>query len=293
MPLGYPNPYGPNTYTPPKPSWATGKTAWDPKGLFGSNPTPGMTQDAAPTYNYSMRANPTASYTADPISQNTQVATAMPNAWAQSPNYIDKGPQNTNVSTPMPGMDSASTGSNGFNTQYATLDNIKPYMTPYLDQIIKNGTNAIEHSAAGRGLFGSSGNVNDIGDWAANQTYRAQNDAFDRFAADRGYMTDNYWKNTQNSQDQYWKNYGANWDQYKYGNADYLQRMMDAYNQNQGVVNAEQAGANKQGDIYSLLGNALAGIYGDQGNAAAAGGIAGSQAQRGMLGNLLGLLAFL
>lgn len=109
--------------------------------------------------------------------------------------------QNQNVSTPPPyaGGAQMSSGSSqgqpaGFNTQYATWDNIQPYMNPYLDNIIAKGNNAIQGSAANRGLLGSSGTFNNIGDWTAGATQKAYQDATTNFNNDRDYMTGNYWK---------------------------------------------------------------------------------------------------
>lgn len=206
----------------------------------------------------------------------------------------------------------------GMMGQQATMDNIKPYLNPYLDQIIANGTNAISHSGAGKGLFGSTGNMNDIGTWATNASSQAYNDAASRFAqdrgfmadqawnqygagvnagqdalnraaGDRGYMTDQYWNNRNADTADYWKTYDANWDQYKYGDAQYQGLLGDYYNQNKDITGMEQGGANSTGALYAALGNALAGLYGDSGNAAAAGGIAGSNANRGLIGNILGM----
>lgn len=236
----------------------------------------------------------------------------------------------------------------GISGQNGTLANIQPYLNPYLDQIIQQGTNAISHSGAAKGLFGSTGNINDIGTFATNAASQAYGDAFNRFntdrgyqagqewnrygagvdagnqaygryaddrnfqnsnawrgydagtaagadalnrqAADRGYMTDQYWKGRDADTSDYWNTYNANWNQFKYGDAAYNGLLSDYYGANKDITGAQQGAADTTGGLYAALGNALAGIYGDSGNAAAAGGVAGSNANRGFIGSLLGLL---
>ncbi len=209
--------------------------------------------------------------------------------------------------------------SNAMTGQQATMDNIKPYLNPFLDQILANGTNQIAHSGAGQGLFGSTGNINQIGSWAANASSQAYGDAMNAFNQDRGYfndqdwqrygagvqagnqaqqnfnqdrgfMADQYWQGRNADTQDYWNTYNANWDQYKYGDAQYQGQLSDYYNQNKDITGAEQGAADNTGALYSELAKALSGLYGDSGNAAAAGGIAGSNANRGMIGNILGLI---
>lgn len=310
MPLNYVQPWKPPTNTAATQpisnrQWSTGQTAWDPKGMFGSNQQTGMVQNQQPNYKITMGAQPQAQFTADPTPQaqapqDTQVATATP--YSGGFTYQDKTPQNVDVSTPtptglvnnpapyQPGPGVQGPQGNGLNTQYATLENIQPYMNPYLDQIINRGNNAIQQSAAARGGLQSSGTINDIGDWTSQATANEYNNATNRFNSDRGYMTDNYWKDRTANTSDYWDTYNANWDQYKYGNADYQGRLNDYYNANQGIVNQGINGANNTGSIYANLAQALAGLYGDQGNATAGGIMGSSAASRGMIGNILGMI---
>lgn len=244
---------------------------------YGNKPlVAGMTQDPQPNYQISYNNDlPKTGMTYEPAPQDKisyvgkPLVTGMTQEPLPGPQDIQYTPQNlvTGMTQDPPvGGSNAPGPDNGFKTQYATMENIQPYMNPYLDQIIKNGTNAIEHSAAGQGLFGSTGNVNDIGTWAADKTYQAQNDAFGKFAQDRGYMTDQYWNTLQNDQDQSWKNYDANWNQYKYGNDDYLSRMMNSYNRAQDQVKAGQNATNTYSDSSNALAQAIAMMFGGMGN---------------------------
>ncbi len=285
--------YGSNT------NWATGQTAWNPQGLFGApTPKPGMTSTQAPTWNMKMD-NPTGStpgMMADPI-QNTDVATAMPFG---PMTFQDKAPQNQNVATPTPqaqgllgnmpqAQPQQSQNPAAFNTQYATLENLQPYMNPFLDQIIAKGNKAIESSAAARGGLLSSRTGAEMGDWTTNAQIGAYGQAQNAFNADRGYMTDNYWKGQANDFNNYWANENHGWDMYKYGDQDYLSRLLGSYGQNQGLVNAGMTGAGNSGAIQMNLAQALASLYGEQGNVKA-GEIMGSNSQQnGLLGSVLGM----
>ncbi|MDQ3003184.1 MAG: hypothetical protein M3Y08_18225, partial [Fibrobacterota bacterium] len=68
-----------------------------------------------------------------------------------------------------------------FQRQEATAENIQKFANPYLDQIIQKGTNAIQGSAAAKGLLQSSGTINQIGDWASSAAQNNFNDAFGKF----------------------------------------------------------------------------------------------------------------
>jgi hypothetical protein len=80
-------------------------------------------------------------------------------------------------------------------SQPITMDSIAPYMNPFVDSIINSGVNAIAHSGASNGLFGSTGNINDIGTFATNARAQAVNDAVGRMLQDRGYFSDQAWQN--------------------------------------------------------------------------------------------------
>jgi hypothetical protein len=247
---------------------------------------------------------------ATPTSQAPQAgAFNMPyGTWDNAKGYMNP------YATMIPGQGQ----SNPMTGQQATMDNIKPYLNPFLDQILANGTNQILHSGAGQGLFGSTGNINDIGTWGANASSQAYGDAMNAFNQDRGYfndqdwsrygagvnagnqamgqfnndrgfMADQYWNGRNADTQDYWNTYDANWDQYKYGDAQYQGMLGDYYNQNKDITGSQQDASDMIGKLYAALGGDLAGLYGDSGNAAAAGGIAGSNANRGLIGNILGM----
>jgi hypothetical protein len=120
----------------------------------------------------------------------------------------DNASKYMNPNAALPPMPQAQT--NPMMSQNITMDSISPYMNPFMDQIIASGTNAIAHSGAGQGLFGSSGNINDIGTWATNAKAQGINDAVGRMLSDRGYFTDQYWNGRDADTQDYWNKYNAN-----------------------------------------------------------------------------------
>jgi len=124
--------------------------------------------------------------------------------------YMNPAAQNIPGGAPNPMMN-----------QGATMDNIQSYVNPFLDKILANGTNQIEHSGAAKGLFGSTGNINDIGNWATQASSQAYNDAANRFAQDRGYFSD-----------QAWNQYGAG--------VNAQQNAMNAFSQDRNYFNNNQ-----------------------------------------------------
>lgn len=294
--------------------WATGKTAWDPQNIYSApnqistgwgQQVPGQTpiafnpntpstgwatetpaahpvQNGAGPVGYMGGAAP--SFGINPMTGQPMTAPAIDYTkqaieWTQQPPAPTWNPPAT-----QPGL-----APEAFNTQYGTLENLQPYMNPYLDQIIERGNNAIQSSAAARGLLGSSATLNNIGDWTAQAQQRAYSDARDAFNYDRTYMTDVFRDNRNNGQDQSWKinswNYGIFGDE----KTDYDQRMKDWYNQTNGITQTGINATNNTGDLYAALGQALAGLYGEQGNVQAGGIMGGSAANRGLIGNILGM----
>lgn len=296
-------PKQPAQQTPVNRNWATGQTAWDPKGLFGTSQQTGVTQQPAQTWNMTMGAGPTAGMMQDPTPGNTDVASAMPNPWAMSNTFQDKPAQSQDVASAMPDpwtnnqpapqwnepayVQQQDPGA--FNTQYGTFDNLQAYMNPFLDQTIERGNQAIQSSAAARGLLGSSATLNNIGDWTAQAQQRAFTDARDAFNFDRGYMTDNYRDNRNNNQGEYWKTNAWNYGLFGDEKADYDTRMKDWYNQMNGITQTGIGATDKTGALYAALGDALSGLYGEQGNTSASGIMGGSNANRGLIGNILGM----
>lgn len=306
MPFPYTSPFTQIPQTQPQSNrdWASGVTAWDPKNIFNTktNPTPGMTADQPQTWNFQMRAPAAPGMTADPV-QNTNVAETMPNPWAQSPTYQDTGVMSQNVAAAAPNPWTQQTQQapgypmdpgyqpGVFQTQYATLDNLQPYMNPFLDQIIDRGNRAIQSSAAAKGLLGSSATLNNIGDWTAQAQANAYNDARNAFGADRGYMTDQYWNNRnadyQNYRDTNRWNYGLYQDQY----GDWSTRLGQLLSQLNGISQTGINAANNVGTIYGNQGAAIAGLYGDRGNLGATSAMNSGQNNANLISGILSLLS--
>lgn len=177
-----------------------------------------------------------------------------------------------------------------FNTQYGTLGNIQDYMNPYLDQIIERGNKNILASASARGLLGSTGTENRLGEWATQAQADAYNDAWNRFNTDRGYMTDTYFgnedRNYRNYRDTNAWNYGLFTDERNDWNA----RMADWANQMQGIADTGMNATNTSADVWANYFNALAGLYGEQGDVAAARAMQQGNNNSGLLGGLISLL---
>lgn len=300
-------------------STTPGQYAWDGSTAFNMNGQSNTQPHSAPASSqtqFQMRANPTASSTytpapsaaqfqmqANPAASSQYTPAAPMSAGAQASAAVG-GPATSHY-TPPAGYNGAATpapsptpdnsqfqqGFNpqGLNTQYGTLDNLQPYMNPFLDQIISKGNNAIQNSAAARGLLGSSGTLNNIGDWTTSAQQGAYQDARNAFNGDRQYMTNNYWDNrTANTNDlnnaNTW-NYGLFKDQLN----NYQGNLNDYYTQNNAINSQGQQGANNSGTIYGNLGDALAQLYGDMGNVQAQ----GSQAQGNNNNNFLSALTSL
>lgn len=222
-------------------------------------PTPNWTMDAKQGDNITMGARQGPSMMADPV-PDTQVSTAAP--YSGGITYQENQPQNQNVQTNMPvtmGQPPTTQG-NSFNTQYGTMDNLAPYMNPFLDSIIARGNRAIESSAAARHHLGSTGVNNQIGDWTGQAQANAFNDARNAFNADRGYMTDAYRDNRNFDYGAYqdankW-NYGLYRDQVN----DYNNLMNGYQGQISGLSNTGYNAANQAGQLTQDQASALASL---------------------------------
>ena len=297
---------------PTNTNWASGAKPWDPNNYFSTpkSQTPG----ALPSQQVSTPAPYSGGFNyIDQGPQNQSVSAPMPDPSQQvsapAPysgglTYQDSTPQNQQVSTPMPSSFSdpnagagASAGgqptSSAFNTQYATLDNLKTYMNPFLDQIIARGNKAIQGSAAAQGLLGSSGTLNNIGDWTAKATEGAYNDARNAFNSDRGYMTDQYWNNRNSDTNAFNTANNFDWNTYQYGNNDYLSRLGGYNTGNNGIVNTGINASNNSGTIQGNLGQALSQLFGNQGGVLAQSSMNNGNNNSGLIGNLLSFLPYL
>lgn len=65
--------------------------------------------------------------------------------------------------------------------QSATAENVQAYANPFLSQIIDQGRRAIEKSASGSGLRGSSAMLADVGNFATKAAQQNYNDAITQF----------------------------------------------------------------------------------------------------------------
>lgn len=249
-----------------------------------AGPTPGMTASAAPKTQFQIAPNPTSSSTYTPAGATQFQVNPNPTPSSTYAPAGDTAPAAPNPSTPANG---------GLNTQYATLDNLQPYMNPYLDQIINKGNHAIENSAAARGGLLSSRTPQDIGDWTTGATSQAYNDARTAFNSDRNYMTDQF-NNQRNFDYNNYKDTNAqNWDVFKYGDASQKGQLSDYYNQMNGITNTGLNASANSGNIQSNLMNALAQLYGNRGDVNAQGAINNGNNNGGLMSSLIGLLPML
>lgn len=251
---------------------ATGMSAFQPATQSGTylqapGPAMGSSFEPAPVDTSMDVATPMPGF------DNRQINTVTGDAFIGGAPVGNVNPPNVDVLTPQPEFNAPATqpGFNvpGFQAQYGTLGNIQDYMNPYLDSIIDRGNRNILASASARGLLGSSGTGNELGDWAARAQADAYEQAFNKFAADRGYMTDTY----RDSRDFDYRNFRDTnaWNYGLYGDewADWNQRMKDWYAANSGLVNTGIGAAGTAGDIQGDLGWALAMLYGNRGDVGA------------------------
>jgi hypothetical protein len=102
-------------------------------------------------------------------------------------------------------------------------------------------------------------------------------------------MTDNYRDTRNNNQGERWKTDAWNYGMFQDEKTDYDTRMKDWYNQMNGITQTGIGATDKTGALYAALGDALSGLYGEQGNTSASGIMGGSNANRGLIGNILGM----
>jgi hypothetical protein len=231
--------------------------------------------------------------TALPASANQDVLTAPPKtetAKVDGMTYTrDYGAQPTfNPPAAAPAFQS-----NAFETKYGTLGNIQDYMNPYLDKIIERGNKNILASASARGLLGSTGTENQLGEWATGAQADAYNDAWSRFDKDRGYMTDVYLDGRnfdyRNMRDTDRWNYGLYGDQ----KADYDARMDSWLKQLTGIADTGKTATDDTSDIYMKMASEIAKLTGDAGQTQAIASMLKSQANRGLIGDGVSLLSLL
>lgn len=139
--------------------------------------------------------------------------------------------------------------------------------------------------ASGDRSFGQGAYQNDV-----NNGMWAMQNAQGQFNNDRNYMTNNYWDNRNaDTADNHYNN-NFNWDQYKYGNADFQGKLGDYYNGNQAIDNTGLMGVNSSGQLTSNYADALAQLYGQQGNTSAAQIQGMGNQNQGMISNILKLI---
>ncbi len=141
-----------------------------------------------------------------------------------------------------------------------SLDYINQYMTPYLNDIINRGSSAIQSSAAAKGLLGSSGTLNDIGDWAAQATQNAWRDAAGLYGQDRTYAAGR----SDQAYNQFDRDRGFNYDYYRNEDATRYNRYQDratAYNKlmanKQSMMTDLAAGGPKAAGVMADMAQAL------------------------------------
>jgi len=283
--MGPQNPNGANQRFMQSGNAGMSSSSYLPKNNFQLSGTTGPTQGATDYSHAGLDPNipitpdptdPNALHNAikaNPYGQNNPGGSTMggyiPGAWGmngqggQSANQWATGGDYHSMQPPTAPNYQTAPNNTGFNSQYATWDNIQPYMNPYLDKIIAQGTNAIQNSGAARGL--TSNTFNDIGNWATNATQQAYQNAIQNFDTDRGYMTGQYNTNRQMNDNEMNAANNFNYDVYS-GNFNAYNNMMgNNYAQNNTLA---QYGPNaaayvsqlametgmSTADIYNMLG---------------------------------------
>jgi hypothetical protein len=306
MPVNYPGMYGGQTNLP---KVRTG-TTWDINqgNIFGQNyrKPPTVTGSSFnPAQTTPMTAGGGLIGGGNTPAMGSSYTPAQPNAQTNPPmvagggligggNTPATGSSYTPPPPPMPEMGQPNYGPGyqpgAFQTQYGTLGNIQDYMNPYLDQIIEKGNKNILASASARGLLGSTGTENQLGEWATQAQADAYNDAWGRFNTDRGYMTDVYRDGRNfdygNFRDTDIWNYGLFTDERN----DWNTRMGDWYNAMNGISNT---GMNATGDAAGVYGDvfkALAQLYGNRGDVGAMQAMQDGNNNNGLISDFLGLL---
>lgn len=287
-------------YTPPKPfsqgSW--NYNGGNPMAQYGmaKNPAPhtGVSYQAPQQSGGMVRTQaPAMGMSSTDYGGNQDVFTAQPFANRTMSTQQPALP-NQDINTPMPQFGQTQAmpqyQPSGFNTQYGTFGNIQDYMNPYLDQTIERGNKNILANASARGLLGSTGTGNELGDWAAQAQSDAYNDAFGRFTQDRGYMTDVYKDQRNFDYGNYMDTNAMNLGIYRDERDDYRNRMNDWYSQMNGVVGTGINATNNSADVYGNFFNALAGLYGERGNVGANQAIQGGNNNANFIQGLIGLL---
>lgn len=224
------------------------------------------------------------------------------------------------------GAPGGNTGS--FNTQYATTNNLNPYMSgwggsPYQYQgpgefrpesdpgfefAKQQAINAIQNSASARGMLGSTGTMNDIVDRINGLSWQHVNDAFGRYANQRdfgrdtyrddrnfyagdvGQARDSFFGDRNYMTDVFRDNRNFNYGGYRDQVGDFNQRLQNWFNQNQGLVDTQSRASGAGAALPLGYAQTLADLFSGRGDARSAGRIGRYNSQAGFANSLLGFI---
>ncbi len=207
------NPYTAGGYTPPKQpsnSWN-----WNQSNPLGqtyqmSQPAQGMsTTQPAATSNY-MKASGPAMGAASTDFSNTNIATPQP--FGDRTMAINNPLPHQDIPTPMPQFNiptqTPAYQPPGFNTQYATRDNLGGYGSGFNQQYtspefnfqadpgyqfrLNQGLDNVQSRLAGRGLIGSGAEMKGLNDYAQGAASQEYGNAYGRFDNDRAFGRNNF-----------------------------------------------------------------------------------------------------
>lgn len=176
------------------------------------------------------------------------------------------------------------------NIPFATWDNLQPYFNPMYQFLLDSGTNAIQNSAAARGMLHSSGTINDIGDWAAKAGSQAYDSAVQNFMNDRMGVY-NIGSDLRNFD---WENYKyqnqQGLDAYNANKSDYQTQLSDFYKQLLGLSEVGQTAANNAGKISGDSATAMANLFMAMAQMQAMSGQASANNQSSFMGSLFSMI---
>jgi hypothetical protein len=278
------NPFG-TSYQRTAP--AMGSTYQAPQtGIYLQAPKPAMGESFTPAPGMDVP-------TPQPFGQNT-INTQTGNAYTNGGLVGNVNPPNQDVLTPQPQFNAppqvGGYNPSAFQTQYGTFDNIQDYVNPFAQAIVDKGNQNIMAQASARGLLGSTGTANQLGDWASQVWADQYEKGFNRHGYDREYMTDVYRDNRDYSSDNLWKTNAFNYGMYGDAKNDWRTDMQNWYNAMNGINNTGINASNQAGAIQTLLGSNLAGLFGNQGDVGAMSAIQQGNNNTGLISGLLGAL---
>ncbi len=287
-------------YPAPKPPQQNNSWSWNQSNPLGQNyqgsyaqapkPTTGMSalQPAQQTGTYLQAPAPAmgmSSVNYDGQNQNIQ---------EQAPTSLAKGwmaPQqlpNQNFETPMPQMGQPQQGPS-YQPQGFQSPTFDFQADPGYQFRLNQGLDAVQNRMAGRGLISSGAEQTGIMDYASGLAAQEYQNAYNRFDNDRNYMTDVYRDSRDFDYGNYWDTNKWNYGLFTDERNDWNTRMNGLQTGMNGIVNTGVNATGNAADVYGNFFNALAGLYGEQGNVGANQAINGGNTNANFLQQLMGL----